>query len=39
MHWYGASPNTAMTHIAIQKGLDGKLVDWLEQFSDAQYHG
>ena len=23
-HWHGASPNTAMTHIAIQEHLDGK---------------
>ena len=36
-HWHGASPTTAMTHIAIQEALDGKLVDWMEQVSDAQY--
>ena len=30
-------PTTAMTHIAIQEGLDGKMVDWLEHVSDAQY--
>ena len=23
-HWHGASPTTAMTHIAIQEALDGK---------------
>jgi len=28
-HWHGASPTTAMTHIAIQERLDGKVVDWL----------
>ena len=28
-HWHGASPNTGMTHIAIQEALDGKVVDWL----------
>ena len=27
-HWHGASPTTAMTHIAIQEALDGKAVDW-----------
>ncbi len=37
-HWHGASPNTAMTHIAIQEALDGKAVEWMEQVSDAQYH-
>jgi quercetin dioxygenase-like cupin family protein len=36
-HWHGATPTTAMTHIAIQEALDGKAVDWLEKVSDAQY--
>ena len=36
-HWHGASPTTAMTHIAIQEGLEGRVVDWLEHVSDAQY--
>ncbi len=36
-HWHGASPNLAMTHIAIQEALDGKTVDWLEHVSDAEY--
>jgi quercetin dioxygenase-like cupin family protein len=36
-HWHGASPTTAMTHIAIQEQLDGKAVDWLEHVSDEQY--
>jgi quercetin dioxygenase-like cupin family protein len=36
-HWHGAMPSTAMTHIAIQEGLDGKVVDWLEKVSDGQY--
>ncbi|WP_062114444.1 (R)-mandelonitrile lyase [Aureimonas sp. AU40] len=38
-HWHGASPTTAMTHIAIQENQDGKVVDWMEQVSDADYHG
>jgi quercetin dioxygenase-like cupin family protein len=38
-HWHGASPTTAMTHIAIQEALDGKAVEWLEKVSDAQYGG
>ena len=37
-HWHGATPSTAMTHIAIQEQLDGKVVDWLEHVSDEQYH-
>jgi quercetin dioxygenase-like cupin family protein len=36
-HWHGATPTTAMTHIAIQEALDGKAVDWLEQVSDEQF--
>ena len=36
-HWHGASPGSAMTHIAIQEHLGGKTVDWLEKVSDTQY--
>ena len=36
-HWHGATPTTAMTHIAIQEQLDGKAVDWMEPVSDEQY--
>jgi len=36
-HWHGATPTTAMTHIAIQEAHDGKSVDWLEKVSDQQY--
>jgi quercetin dioxygenase-like cupin family protein len=36
-HWHGAAPTTAMTHIAIQEALDGKVVDWMEKVSDQQY--
>src|SRR5579862_7332692 len=36
-HWHGATPTTAMTHIAIQEKKDSKLVDWMEQVSDEQY--
>lgn len=38
-HWHGASPATAMTHIAIQEKLDGKVVDWMEHVTDEQYQG
>ena len=36
-HWHGATPTTAVTHIAIQEQLDGKTADWLEPVSDEQY--
>ena len=38
-HWHGVSPMTAMTHIAIQERLDGKVVDWLEHVTDEQFRG
>jgi quercetin dioxygenase-like cupin family protein len=38
-HWHGASPTTAMTHIAVQEQLDGKAVEWLEHVTDDQYDG
>src|SRR5256885_693009 len=38
-HWHGASPTTAMTHIAIQEELTGKVVDWMEKVTDEQYKG
>lgn len=37
VHWHGASPTTAMTHLAITEQLDGKSVEWLEQVTDAEY--
>jgi quercetin dioxygenase-like cupin family protein len=36
-HWHGATPTTAMTHIAVQESLNGKNVEWMEKVSDAQY--
>ena len=38
-HWHGATTTTAMTHIAIQEALDGKVVEWMEKVSDEQYEG
>jgi quercetin dioxygenase-like cupin family protein len=34
---HGATPLTAMTHLAIQEALNGSPVDWMEQVSGAQY--
>ena len=36
-HWHGATATTAMTHIAIQEQLDGKVVEWMEKVSEEQY--
>ena len=36
-HWHGAGPTTAMSHIAVQEHLDGKVVEWMEHVTDEQY--
>jgi quercetin dioxygenase-like cupin family protein len=36
-HWHGASPATAMSHLAIQEAENGQAVTWLEQVADADY--
>jgi quercetin dioxygenase-like cupin family protein len=36
-HWHGATPTTAITHIAIQENLDGKVGEWMEKVTDDQY--
>jgi quercetin dioxygenase-like cupin family protein len=36
-HWHGATASNAMTHIAIQEKLNGKVVEWMEHVSDQQY--
>jgi quercetin dioxygenase-like cupin family protein len=36
-HWHGASPTTAMSHIAIVEQIEGKSADWMEKVSADQY--
>lgn len=36
-HWHGASPGSAMTHLAITSAAGGKNVDWMEKVTDEQY--
>ena len=38
-HWHGATPTTAMKHIAIVEKLEGKSTDWMEKVTDEQYTG
>lgn len=38
-HWHGASPTTAMTHMAITGMKNGKNVTWMEEVSEEQYRG
>jgi quercetin dioxygenase-like cupin family protein len=37
-HWHGASPETTMTHLAIQESLNGKSVEWMEKVTDVEYN-
>ena len=36
-HWHGASPGTAMSHLAVTGNVEGKNVTWMEKVTDAQY--
>jgi quercetin dioxygenase-like cupin family protein len=36
-HWHGATPATALTHIALQERREGKAVDWMEQVTEEEY--
>jgi quercetin dioxygenase-like cupin family protein len=36
-HWHGATPQHAMTHIAIQEALNGSPVTWMEKVTDEEY--
>ncbi|AJY47898.1 (R)-mandelonitrile lyase [Martelella endophytica] len=38
-HWHGASPETAMSHIAVQESINGSPVTWMEKVSDEDYKG
>jgi quercetin dioxygenase-like cupin family protein len=38
-HWHGATPTSAMTHIAIQEAQNGLPVTWMEHVTDEQYLG
>jgi len=36
-HWHGATPDSEMTHLAVQEQQAGRVVNWLEKVSDEQY--
>ena len=36
-HWHGATPTTAMAHIAIQEAQHGSPVTWMEHVADEVY--
>jgi quercetin dioxygenase-like cupin family protein len=38
-HWHGATPTTAMSHIAVVEELNDSLGDIVEKVGDEQYEG
>jgi quercetin dioxygenase-like cupin family protein len=36
-HWHGATPESSMTHVAIQESLEGANVSWMEHLTDEEY--
>jgi quercetin dioxygenase-like cupin family protein len=36
-HWHGATPTTAMMHIALQEAFDGEVIEWMEKVSEEEY--
>ena len=39
IHWHGASPGNAFTHIAINPNIQNGIVDWMERVTDEEYNG
>ena len=36
-HWHGATPTSAMTHVAVAEALAGQSVTWLGPVTEAEY--
>lgn len=36
-HWHGAAPDTAATHLAVVKNINGSGVTWMEKVNDEEY--
>jgi len=36
-HWHGASPDAAMTHLAIMEQHEGVTVEWMDPVTDEEY--
>jgi quercetin dioxygenase-like cupin family protein len=37
VHWHGATPTSAMTHVAISETAEGQSVQWLQKVTAAEY--
>lgn len=38
-HWHGASPTTAMSHIALSERSESEEMVWMEKVTDKEYQG
>jgi quercetin dioxygenase-like cupin family protein len=38
VHWHGASPKSAFTHIAINPNTQKGIVEWLQKVTDEEYN-
>lgn len=37
LHWHGAAPESAMSHVAISTPINDETVEWMEKVSNEQY--
>ena len=37
VHWHGASPDSEMTHLAINSNTQKGIVEWLQKVTDEEY--
>ena len=38
VHWHGASPDSEMTHLAINTNTQKGIVEWLQKVTDEEYN-
>jgi quercetin dioxygenase-like cupin family protein len=38
VHWHGASPDSAFTHIAVNTNIQKGIVEWLQKVTDEEYN-
>ena len=38
IHWHGATPDSAFTHVAVNTNTLKGIVEWLEQVTDEEYN-
>ena len=38
VHWHGAAPDSAFTHIAVNTNIQRGIVEWLQKVTDEEYN-